>query len=1067
MKKFAVLLLALLLNACTQRRGPSAEYTVYGGNKQNNRFSPLSQINLTNIKELAPAWIYNSADTADTAGSRRNEDLMIQCQPIVVGGVLYGTSPTLKLFAIQAATGKEIWKFDPFLYAPARFNQCRGLAYWTDGRDRRIFYAAGTNLYAINAFNGALVPTFGHDGRVSLYTGLDINHPVVDLYVTATSPGIIYKNLLIIGSAVSESGDAAPGYIRAFDVNTGKLRWIFHSIPQPGDPGYDTWPKDAYRFAGGTNNWSGMSLDEKRGVVYFGTGSPSSDFYGGDRAGTNLFSDCIMALDATTGKIKWYYQTIHHDLWDRDIPCPPNLTTITHNGKKTDVVVQATKDGLVYVLDRDSGTSLFPVEERPVPTQGLPGEHPWATQKYPLRPLPFARQTIADSDLTDISPEAHAFVQKIFDQTTSATKNKFLPPDTTGTVLVGYSGGAEWGGNAVDSDGVLYQNANDAPWLLRMISGQERRKEMATLDVGQGLYITNCASCHGSDRKGNGHEIPSLQHIGERLKPQDIASILKNGQGRMPAFQQLPDQQRAVLVNFLLNVHGGSRVAAEPRDIAPPRAAAKAPFPYDPPYTSRVWDKLTDSDGYPGIKPPWGTLNAIDLNTGDYRWRVPLGEFPELTKKGIPITGMESYGGPLVTAGGLIFIAGTGDEMLRAFDKHTGKIVWQYHLPAAGFATPITYMVDGVQYIVIAAGGGRGLRTGANYIAFALTDELGTGGSEHSGTGGWILFTFFAALALVFRRYPLLKGFSFTVAIFAAVSLALYYPTYFTQVGGFKLSRLILPLLQIIMFGMGTELSLQDFRNTIRMPRGILIGVVCHYTIMPLVSFTLAGLFHFPSEITAGIILVGCCPSGLASNVMSYLARANLALSVSVTAISTLLAPLLTPLLMRLLAGRYIDINLGAMIWDITQIVIIPIAAGLGFHYLVRGRFTWLDKIMPLVSMAGIALIIVVITAAGRDSLLRVGLLLIVATLLQNFAGYTLGYWFARWLGLKERDRRTIALEVGMQNAGLASGLALAMGKLATVGLAPAVFGPMMNITGSALATWWHRRLPAAEPPTN
>lgn len=324
---------------------------------------------------------------------------------------------------------------------------------------------------------------------------------------------------------------------------------------------------------------------------------------------------------------------------------------------------------------------------------------------------------------------------------------------------------------------------------------------------------------------------------------------------------------------------------------------------------------------------------------------------------------------------------------------------------------------------------------------------------------------FFIILALLFRRSPLLRGFSYTIIIFAAVSLAMYYPQYFVRIGDFKLSRLILPLLQVIMFGMGTELSLKEFRSVVSMPRGIIIGVVCHYTIMPLVSYTIATIFHFPSEITAGIILVGCCPSGLASNVMSFLAKANLALSVSVTAISTLLAPFLTPLLMKALAGQYVDIHLGAMVWDITQIVILPIAAGLLFHYIVRGRFTWLDKAMPLVSMTGIALIIVVITAAGRDSLLKVGLLLIGATLLQNAAGYTLGYWTARWLGLAERDRRTIALEVGMQNAGLASGIALAMGKLATVGLAPAVFGPMMNITGSALSTWWHRRLPEAARP--
>jgi quinoprotein glucose dehydrogenase len=1086
----------MLLSACTHRHGASADYPVYGGNKENNRYSPLRQITLNNVKDLQVAWTYNSADTAAKNAHRHQHE--IQCQPIVVDGIFYGVSSTLQLFALRAATGEELWRFDPFKKGNARFNQCRGVAWWTDGIQKRLFYAAGSNLYAVDATTGQPAGGFGDSGKVSLYTGLDINHDVKHLYVTATSPGIIYKNTLIIGSAVSESGDAAPGYIRGFDVLTGKMTWIFHSIPQPGDPGYDTWPKDAYRFAGGTNNWAGMALDEKRGTVYFGTGSPSSDFYGGDRTGDNLFSNCIMALDAATGNIKWHYQTIHHDLWDRDIPCPPNLTTIRYGGKNIDVVVQSTKDGVVYVLDRDSGTSIFPVEERPVPVAGLPGEHPSPTQRYPLKPLPFSRQTISDSDITDISPAAHAYVQKIFDQTTRDKKNKFMPPSTAGTVLVGYSGGAEWGGNAIDSDGIFYQNANEAAWLLRMISMKDLQKEMASVSLGYGLYITNCSACHGADGKGNGHEIPSLLDIGKKLKSDEIAAILKNGQGRMPSFQQqLTDQQRAAVTGFLLDAGKGMpRVAAEHRDTAAHSATAKNPsaFPYIPPYVSKVWDKLTDSDGYPGIKPPWGTLNAIDLKTGDYRWRVPLGEFTELTKKGIPVTGMESYGGPLVTAGGLLFIAGTRDGLIRAFDKNTGSVVWSYPLPNAAFATPITYAVDGVQYVAIAAGGGRGLPTGGTYLAFALpqkslaaapiisgsatsgipttsgtraTSAPGTPATAPrtpSGPGGWLLMTFFVILALVFRRYPLLKGFSFTVMIFAAVSLAMYYPSYFTHIGDFKLSRLILPLLQIIMFGMGTELSIKEFRAVVRMPRGILIGVTCHYTIMPLISFILAGIFHFPSEITAGIILVGCCPSGLASNVMSYLARANLALSVSVTAISTLLAPFLTPLLMKLLAGQYIDIHLGAMIWDIVQIVILPIAAGLLFHYIVRGRLPWLDKAMPFVSMIGIALIIVVITAAGRDSLLKVGLLLIVATLLQNTAGYILGYWSARWLGLAERDRRTIALEVGMQNAGLASGLALAMGKLATVGLAPAVFGPMMNISGSALATWWHRKEPAQTP---
>jgi quinoprotein glucose dehydrogenase len=1041
------------LSACSRTPKTGSDWPVYGGHKDENRSSALTQINRDNVQDLRVAWTYHSSDSGKASGRE------VQCQPIVIGGTLYATNTRMQLFALDAATGTERWKFDPFAGGGRRaYNQNRGVVYWADGDDKRILYTAGPVLYAVNAETGQPIGSFGTNGQVDLFTGLDINHPVDHLFLTATSPGIIYKNILVLGSTVSESGDAAPGYVRGFDVRTGKMAWIFHTIPQPGDPGYDTWPKDAYRWAGGTNAWAGMALDEKRGLVFFGTGSPSSDFYGGARAGKNLFANCIVALQAETGRLQWYYQTIHHDLWDRDLPCPPSLATVRHGGKPVDVVVQATKDGLVYVLDRDSGTSLFPIEERAVPTAGLPGEQPWPTQPYPLKPLPFCAQDITDSDITDLSPAAHAYVQKQFAQFQHG--NKFLPPSTRGTLLVGYSGGAEWGGNAVDSNGILYQNGNNALWVLQMISMEDRRKEMAALSLGQGLFLENCASCHGADRKGNGKEIPSLLTVTDRLKPEDIGRVLQNGQGRMPSFQTLlnPDQRKAI-IGFLEGMEvGAARVAPEHREHGID-TAHKGPFPYEPRYVSKRWDKLTDSLGYPALKRPWGTLNAIDLNTGDYRWRVSLGEVPDLAKQGIRPTGTESYGGPLVTAGGLVFIAGTRDEKIRAFDTRDGKVVWEYRLPAGGFATPITYMVDGVQYIVIAAGGNRGLKPGGDYVAFALP---GAAGSMHAGWGGWILMGAFVGLALLLRISPVLKGFSFTVLIFAAVSLAMYYPDFFVSVHGFKLSGLIVPLLQVIMFGMGTELSIKEFREVVRTPRSILIGVVCHYTIMPLVGVTLAHAFHFPKEIAAGIILVGCCPSGLASNVMSYLAKANLALSVSVTTVSTLLAPLITPLLMHYLAGSFVTVHFWAMAWDITQIVILPIAAGLAFHYGVKGKMAWLDRAMPLISMAGIALIIVVITAAGRNALMEVGLLLILASFLQNIAGYLLGYGSARLLRLPERDCRTISLEVGMQNGGLASGIALGLGKLATVGLAPAVFGPLMNITGSGLATWWHRRLPEA-----
>ncbi|MEI9943325.1 MAG: PQQ-binding-like beta-propeller repeat protein [Chitinophagaceae bacterium] len=688
------------------------DYPVYGGNKAGNRYSPLSEINIENVKDLEVAWTYFANDTTKKTGNGET-----QCQPIVVNGILYGTSAELNLFALNAATGEQLWRFEP-VKENQTFNTNRGVMYWKEGDDKRILYSAGSSLYAVNASTGKLVTTFGNNGKADLHQGLadNIGHDVQNLTVTATTPGVIYKNTVVMGSSVAEGGDAAPGHIRAFDVVTGKLKWVFHTIPQPGELGYDTWPKDAYKKIGAVNNWSGMVLDEKRGVVFLGTGSPSSDFYGGDREGANLFANCILALEAETGKLKWYYQTIHHDLWDRDMSCPPNLITITHDGKKTDVVVQATKDGQVYVLNLDSGTSLFPVEERPVPVNGLPGEHPYPTQKFPLKPAPLNRQLFTEDDISNISPESHEYVKKLFLELKK--DNKFQPPNEKGTLLFGYSGGAEWGGNAIDPDGILYVNVNEAPWILKMVDKEVRDKAVASLSEGNALYIKNCSACHGEDRKGNTTIFPSLINIEKKHSAKEIISLIKTGKGKMPSFQYLSEEQRKSITGYLVNKeYRLPRTADNYPDTA---SKIKAEFPYQPTYIYKVWKVITDQDGYNGIKPPWGTLNALDLNTGEYLWRIPLGEYPELTKKGIPITGTDTYGGPVVTAGGLIFIASTKDERIRAIDKKTGNTVWEYQLPAGGFATPITYEANGKQYVAIAAGGARGKKPGGWYIAFRL-----------------------------------------------------------------------------------------------------------------------------------------------------------------------------------------------------------------------------------------------------------------------------------------------------------------------------------------------------------
>lgn len=700
------------------------DWPAYGGNKEGSRYSFANQINLSNVHLLKPAWEFDTGENKDS--TKRGMD--IQCQPIVVEGVMYGTTPQLKLFAVEGATGKELWKFDPFSNPDKqpRYHPVRGVVYWEEGADKRILYSVGSLLYAINASNGQPIPSFGQGGTVDLHEGLgtidEIGYDVNQFSIRSTSPGVVFKDLIIIGSALSEGGDALPGHIRAFNVKTGKLEWVFKTIPHPGEFGYETWSKDSYRKIGGANCWAGMVLDENRGMVFLGTGSPSVDFYGGARIGQNLFANCVIALNAETGERIWHFQTVHHDLWDRDISCPPNLLTVRHKGKLIDAVAQATKDGFIFVFNRDTGEPLFPIIEKPVPdVPALPGDKPWPTQPEPVKPLPFAQQFLTKETITNRSAEAFEYVLTRFNNSRSDAKN--LPPSQSGMLMYGMGGGAEWGGAAVDPEGVFYINGNNMLWWLQM---RENPAVHSGLKESRGAVLFNvlCSACHErDDSKQNSIDpmYPNLAGVGKRLQRNEIDNILKSGRGRMPSFQHISEKDRDEIIKYLTVIDKVSVENESKVDIAPNEIVKSQVFPYIPPYLNNGNVQFRDQNNYPAVKPPWGTLNAIDMNTGEYKWSVPLGEYPELTKQGVFNTGTENHGGPLVTAGGLLFIAATYDQHLRAFDTRSGKVVWQYKLPAGGFATPVSYKVDNKQFIAIAAGGTRyGLRSGGTYIAFAL-----------------------------------------------------------------------------------------------------------------------------------------------------------------------------------------------------------------------------------------------------------------------------------------------------------------------------------------------------------
>jgi len=612
-----VALCVSLPSACSLQ---AEDWICVGGDRGCQRYSKLDQINRSNVKRLAKAWEYQTGELE--AGQAK----IMECTPLIIDGTMYITSGRLKVIALNAATGEERWRFDPFeLGKPknplASGGVNRGVGYWTDGKPegkRRILHGTSNGqLFSLDAATGKLDSEFGTAGIKDLREDLEVD--VSGIGYGPTSAPAILGDLIILGFSCGEGpGRSAPGDVRAFDVQTGKQVWRFRTVPKPGEFGNDTWAGDSWKNRGAANAWGGYSVDTKRGMVFAGLGSAAFDFYGGDRHGKNLFANCTIALDGTTGKRKWHFQTLHHDLWDHDIPIYPNLVTVTHDGKKIDAVAQVTKIGFVFLFDRETGKPLFEVREVPVDASDVEGEQAWPTQPIPVKPPPFSRLSMTEDEVTDIAPANRDFVLEKLRKVRG--RKHFIPPSLQGSVVLpGFHGGATWSGASFDPEtGILYVNSNNQPNIVTLVKDPKNR---------YGFRITG-------------------------------------------------------------------------------------------------YNKFLDQEGYPAIKPPWGQLSAIDLNEGKILWQSVLGEYPELTARGVPQTGTENFGGTIVTAGGLVFIGGTRDEKFHAFDKQTGELVWQTKLPAGGYATPSTYSVDGKQYVVIPASGGGKLRTPAadSIVAFALPD---------------------------------------------------------------------------------------------------------------------------------------------------------------------------------------------------------------------------------------------------------------------------------------------------------------------------------------------------------